>query len=339
MVTTEPEAMDGFVTESDSDIPNTNDLAHEVDQIAEKLNKKAENIIKNRKRRRVSNPSPRIHSTSAKNVKLPSVAGEQPTVNNMWSMVMEKFTTMTDEIRAMREDLNESLTNSAIVANEVQNLKNLILKKDEAIEELQKSISTRDKTITSLEARVDQLERDAISDSMILTSSNFIGKDLEENRRHVSAITGLPVKDLEDRSEWTKFGQNGDQVIVKVQRSDIKATIFHEVRNRRQFQCYVSELLTPKNDALFYEARKFKKTHKNIHSVFTYKGQIYVRQTQNANPILIKQIQNLDRFLPSTATRPPLPRFDPTTPPPPIPTPRLTIRGASTNAEMMNRTF
>ena len=242
----------------------------------------------------------------------------------MLKQVMDKLEEMSISMNSMRDDLNESVMNSAIVANEVQNLKVLLGKKDEKIAELQTAVSRRDETIAALETRVDKVERELNRNTVVLTSPHFKEKILQENMERVSRITGISADTLYNGSEWKKFGKNGDQVIVNTFGTNMKTNLFKKLRNDARRSCFISEFLTPKNNSIFYEARKQNRERqerrdpRNIHSVL---GQVFVRQTDNSDPILIHELNELEEFFPAgpannenaSSTV-----FNPRVPPPPI---------------------
>ena len=109
-------------------------------------------------------------------------------------------------------------------------------------------------------------------------------------------------------SYWRKFGQNGDQVMAKFNdhTRHIKDDFFERIRGNRSNNCYISEFFTPRNNAIFYEARKLKKANRNIHSVFTFRGQVYLKLSQNSDGILIRQVSDLRQYIlpaPSSLTK------------------------------------
>ena len=77
----------------------------------------------------------------------------------------------------------------------------------------------------------------------------------------------------------------------------IKDDFFERIRGNRSNNCYISEFFTPRNNAIFYEARKLKKANRNIHSVFTFRGQVYLKLSQNSDGILIRQVSDLRQYI------------------------------------------
>ena len=326
-MTPPPEATtDGSETDPFSQEFDLDDTLH-PDEMASQLNKKASNIINSRKRRRPSKRSPiispKIRNKAAKKVSIaPKVS--VPSENQMLKQVMDKLEEMSTAMNSIRNDLNESVLNSAIVASEVQSLKELLGQKDAKIAELQTAVSRRDETIAALETRVDKVERDVNKNTVVLTSPHFKERSLQESMECVSQITGISADTLYDGSEWQKFGKKGDQVIVNAFGTNMRMKLFKKIRSDTSRSCFISEFLTPKNNSIFYEARKQKRERqerrnpRNIHSVYTYMGQVFIRQAENSDPVLIRELGELEKFFPAgpaNENASPL-VFDPRVPPP-----------------------
>ena len=324
-----PNENSDYLTQSDSEL-DADEMLNELDQISKGLNTKANNIIKSRKRPRHSKTTPPIsqkRKSSARNVNLNATKStvKEATAANDHSMAHEPWEQVMLEIKSMREDFQKTLKD---LSSEVQMLKDAITQKDHTIKALKKHISARDDYILNLEERVDKLERDANDDTAIVSSPYFKSKTLIESVNIVSQATAIPMNDLKVDSYWRKFGENGDQLIVKFYQNGLKNDLFKAVRGNRTNELFISEFLSAKNNDIHYAARQHKKTHKNIHSVFTYKGQVYVRATKTSTPVFIKRVYDLEKFLPesphsSTLSSPPAHlrptvNFDPATPPPPL---------------------
>ena len=85
-------------------------------------------------------------------------------------------------------------------------------------------------------------------------------------------------------------------MILRTTYSDIKNKLFNEIRGKRRGNCFISELLTAKNNQLFYEARKLKKEQKKIYSAYTFKGQVYIKPNSESYPVLIRDSNDLLKF-------------------------------------------
>ena len=62
-------------------------------------------------------------------------------------------------------------------------------------------------------------------------------------------------------------------------------------------EIFISEHLTKSTTDIFMKARAMKK-EKKLHAAWTYKGQVFVRKTDEATsrPTLIKSVQDLSKF-------------------------------------------
>ena len=210
-------------------------------------------------------------------------------------------------------------------------MKQIILTKDKKIEELQSAITVRDEFIDTLEVRIDKLERESVEDMVIITSDNFKNKSLQDNQNEVIAATGIHPDDFSEDT-WRKFNSDGDQVLVKLAYRNVKSKLFREIKGKRRKDIFISEYLTPQNEKIYFAAREMKRTYKNLHSIFTYQGQVHVRNFKNSNPTLIRKCSDLENFskLPIQAepNRTPI-RFNPNVPPPRILQPSRTPRALS----------
>ena len=279
-----------------------------LDHMAKDLYDKGQSILRQKKRKRRKMVSPKVRTTSAKKlVKQNDESIKQQTQaesesDSPWvDELMKKFSDMTNtQTNQMKNEMNAMAThfNSTIskLSEEILNLKNAITMKDETIEELKATIHSRDETIGALEMRMDKLERDFNDDYVIITSPDFRSRSISDNALHVSNLCNISTDDLLECAEWKKFGNNGDQVILRTTYSDIKHKLFNEIRGKRRGNCFISELLTAKNNQLFYEARKLKREEKKIYSVYTFKGQVYIRPNTDSYPVLIRDSKDLQKF-------------------------------------------
>ena len=346
------EAQDSFSeTESYTDNNHTNEL----DKVAKTLNHKASLLINaSRKRGRGTKKSSRVtppkkRTKAVRKIKTPaensSVPNEAPADSSpeppancstkspplpesrvpsksepSTGEILGVIVSMCEEMKSMREDFQKSMTS----------LKNAISEKNNTIEQLKSTISERDEVIEALESRIDRIERDELADRVIISSPFFKSKSLRENLNYISYLTRTPAEDFEQRSTWTKFGTNDDQVMVRVDYTDVKDKLFREIRGKRTSNVYITELLTPKNNEIYHEARKIKKDHKTIQNVYTYKGLVHVRTSPDATPKIVRKVSQLSEFIPSRPHQPlnlnplapsfersiPIPKFDPSRPPP-----------------------
>ena len=160
---------------------------------------------------------------------------------------------------------------------------------------------------------------------MIITSPAFPSLNLSDCVKNLCSVSGVAMSEMVKCAEWKRFGQSGNQLLVRTVFQKVKHDLFKGIRGKKSGNCFISELLTPKNDKIFYEARKHKSIHKNLHSVYTFKGEVYVKPFQDSDPFRISDTQDLRNFLPPPATDriphiPGLPTLhgtiDVTTPPP-----------------------
>ena len=338
--------------DTDSEIGRECEETKELDDMAKQLFDKGQTIIKQKKRKRRKTISPKIRTGSARrvdksvepvavesNVEEPKILGlesaastpEAPWVNNLvaqFTSMAEKLTValsqkMTTEITSLKNEFKSTLSK---LSQEILDLKKVITEKDETIDKLKVEIAARDETIKSLEVTTERLERNANDDYVIISSPHFESLNLDDCVKNMCRTFEIPVNDMEKNAEWRRFGQNGDQVLVRTVFHEIKHRLFKKIRGKKSSNYFISELLTPRNDNIFYEARKHKSTHKNIYSVYTFRGQVFVKRSQTSDPVHIYDVQDLRKFLPPPDTdRQSHPRanqypgaIDVSTPPPPL---------------------
>ena len=327
----------------------------ELDVMAKQLHQKGKNIIKQNKRKRKNTPSPKVHSNvrtkAAKKVEMstteesaridesiPQIPTDSPWVNELVNKIYGMNSTMTteisskmglmvaSEIKTLKNDFNLTINK---LSEEVLQLKEIITQKDARIKRLEKSVSDRDEAMECLERRVDKLERESNDPYAIITSADFCNQNLHEKISHVSSLTNISMREFSEYgSEWKKFGDSDNKIIARLPDVDIKNKVFRGIRGDRNNNCYISEYLTPKNDEIFYHARKFKGRHqKSIHSVFTFKGQVFIKVTEDSTPALISETSNLEKLISTNSQNsPPRPdadsdrrtggHFNPSMPPP-----------------------
>ena len=282
----------------------------DLDNICKQLGDKGQKVLRNNKRSRDSKSiTPKTRTKAAKKTKCnfannqessceedPSSL-EQPWVSQLLKAISDLAMT-NSKLQTMITNLN----------TDVQLLKETNIAKDGTIKQLEIAVAARDKVIESNEERIDKLERDALNDTVIFTSSALKSRNIEESVNYICNLTQILMEEFIAESYWRKFGKNGDQVMAKFNdhTRHIKDDFFERIRGNRSNNCYISEFLTPRNNAIFYEARKLKKANRNIHSVFTFRGQVYLKLSQNSDGILIRQVSDLRQYIlpaPSSLTK------------------------------------
>ena len=334
---------------------SSNLINTDLDDIAKQLDTKGKQIINNKKRSRKS-ITPKARNSSAKKIRLnkksplpdssseetdehaaDETTADEPTADAPW---VQKLLNQMATLAISNEKVISHLT------NEVQKLKEVITTKDEKIKVLEEKIISNEKTLSSYELRIDNLERAALNESIIITSPEFKSKTLEESVDYVSSVAQIPKDVFLQDSIWKRFGKNGDQLTAKFAYEESKLEFFKCIREKRGQACYISEMLTPKNDQINYEARKLKKA-KKVYSVYTFRGQVYVKPNFFSEGVLIREMSELTKYqqlLPTQTPRPkPTPSrsqpdqdllsippgFNPNIPPPMLPT--VTLNRARTS--------
>ena len=283
-------------TMKDNTSTDNNDTTVEfLDSLASQLNKRGNIIVKNQKRKR----------TPVKKV-LKSKRGKLIATDMEDQPWLKKLIEEISTISARCERIEVASSKIEALSNEVQALKETLVIKDEKIEQLKSAVQARDDIISNHEIRIDKLEREALADQVIITSPHFENIDSEdEARNHISQVSNIHVGHLA-KTDMRRFGKDYNQVLIKTKNPELTSELFRRIRKVRGRSTYISEVLTPRNNKIFYDARNLRKRNENkIHSVYTYKGQVYLKPEQDAPGILIERSEQLAEY--ETLSEIPLP--------------------------------
>ncbi len=158
---------------------------------------------------------------------------------------------------------------------------------------LKKSVKESEKSMDSLEDRLDKLEIEArepflvVSGRVVSSEGNF-GVNTSALISDQLRISRMKT----DSFVYSRLGKDSSKILVKVPTYEDKISLLKAARKIRPVNLYVNEFLSPHQDNLFYEVRKLK-TVRGFHSVFSFKGRIYYTTAKNSKMILVKNLSDL----------------------------------------------
>ncbi len=99
------------------------------------------------------------------------------------------------------------------------------------------------------------------------------------------------------RYSYRKLGKGSQTVLVTVDDLQDRSAIFRAARTIKPDSFFVSESLIHSKQQLFYELRKMKRDSRCFHSVFCFKGQLYIKRNIDGNKILICSIEQANEII------------------------------------------
>ena len=85
-----------------------------------------------------------------------------------------------------------------------------------------------------------------------------------------------------------------NKVRVKLPNQEDRSALFTAVKSNRPRDLFVNDYLIPSRDKLLYEIRT-KKQELGIHSVFSFRGQIYIKKSGDSEKILVRSINEITK--------------------------------------------
>ncbi len=181
------------------------------------------------------------------------------------------------------------------LAPKLINLTNRVEKVDKENIELKKSLTEKNVKIEDLEQRMEAVEIQARSEFVVLSGQN-ISSDGPNLRLRVSEQISQELHVSREKSKgfsYQRLGKSKNKVLVRIQEPEDRIELFRAARTICPRNLFVNDFLTPARDKLFFDLRK-QKHQRGLHSVFSFRGQIYIKKTPDGDMILVKSLNDLD---------------------------------------------
>ncbi|KAL7633849.1 UNVERIFIED_CONTAM: hypothetical protein RMT77_015805 [Armadillidium vulgare] len=170
------------------------------------------------------------------------------------------------------------------------------VKNENDIRMLKEKINDKDKKIDELETRLDDLERRSRNDQILLTGGSLEDSamnDADFVKNLISTTLGI-----NDHYSFKVERFDKPKRVLLVHFSDVTfiPKLFKTFRYVKPPHLYLNEYLTQKNALIAKELRLIKKTHSNIHSVFSFKGKVYVKLTKDGPKKLVSNMTDVNEY-------------------------------------------
>lgn len=226
--------------------------------------------------------------------------GGSPTPSNL--------STSTDQDQDLIAIFTNLLKDIKVIKNEVCDLNAYVKDLSKRVTTLENENKTlkdsnkmKDVKIKELENRVDAIEQREKRYQVIVSSpeiSSMCNENFGDNiKGQMAQKLGLS-KNILDRFTYKRIGIEGKRkALVTVNNDEERSVIFVAAKTTKPNNFFINDALTKNRDQLFFSIRQHKKTNNDIHSVFTIKGNVYIKMTSTSNPVLIKSMDDLDQKL------------------------------------------
>ncbi|KAL7638985.1 UNVERIFIED_CONTAM: hypothetical protein RMT77_001129 [Armadillidium vulgare] len=212
-----------------------------------------------------------------------SASGSQPTLDSKF------FEELIKHMNSVQKKLDE-ISSQLKISNEKS------VKNENDIKMLKEKINDKDKKIDVLETRLDDLERRSRNNQVLLTGGNLEDSAMNDADFVKNLIsTTLGIDDYYS-FKVERIGKSKRVLLVHFSDVTFIPKLFKTFRYVKPQHLYLNEYLTQKNALLAKELRSIKKTHGNIHSVFSFKGKVYVKLTKDGPKKLVSNMTDVNEY-------------------------------------------
>ena len=234
-----------------------------------------------------------------------SVTTLNKTVNEIHTAVhdvRENISQLQHENNLFKQDLNEVHEKISQLQQENNSVKQDLNVKHENICQLQRETNflkqdfkLSNEKNKALEIRINKLEQRERRDQIVISSPviNSISDTSFQTEMVKLTATTLKLRpettDTLKKFSFRKIGQEDGKksALVTIPNQNVKAELFKAARKIRPTNFFVNEALIKERQRLFYEARRIKKETKSNFSVFTFRGDIFIKKTKDSDPVEI----------------------------------------------------
>ena len=217
------------------------------------------------------------------------------------------------------DEVKKALNIMSAEMSEMRKQQTLLFGLFDEIRQLKDTITEKDKTISDLERRVDDLEQYSRMDDLLIsglatkhkTYSRAVtsgGADDEPTLQEQESLENQVIKffaahdmTLEPNMISTchtlprKVGNNTPLIIMRFANRKAKMELQSQAKKLKGTDVYLNDHLTKRNAEIAKEARTLRKKEK-IHATWTRSCKIWIKLTEEAKPILVRNLDELDKY-------------------------------------------
>ena len=152
-------------------------------------------------------------------------------------------------------------------------------------------------TVQKLEVKIDQVEQDTLSKTIIMvqgvSNDSLLENNLQDMKYNISGIKSAIMSEIDsfitqtfaenDITEFSIVCRGHKHLKVVLASANMKSSILHGARLNHPTNVYINDYLTQKRSALLYKLCVIKKDNPAIGSVYTRNGSIYYKLHSDKN--------------------------------------------------------
>lgn len=210
----------------------------------------------------------------------------------------ESYSSVESAVKFFIDSL-KSDNHSDLLQNVIQPLLDPLIERIKKLEDENKAKQLR---ISELETNLDRIEQDLRQKSLLIH-----GVDEDNGDTNGTVVKMVKQKlniDIgkDDIDQAYRIGKDENSgvrpILVNFSKFETRQQLLRsksQLRNADGRPIYINENLTKVRRKLLYEARKLMKK-KLVYKVWTYHGNVYVKETSYGAPIMISKASDLERF-------------------------------------------
>uniref|UniRef100_A0A1A8PAD9 Uncharacterized protein n=1 Tax=Nothobranchius rachovii TaxID=451742 RepID=A0A1A8PAD9_9TELE len=217
------------------------------------------------------------------------------------------------------EEIKRSLNFMSGELSKVTSQQDRLLRLMEEVKELKILLTEKDKKISALEQRVDELEQYTRREDLVImgletrhrsyakavanhdSAEDASDKELETLEQQV--VTFLHSKNITIQRDAIsichalpkKFEKAKPTIVVRFTSRKQRNSVLLQANKLRGTNVYINEHLTKKNGTIAREARMLKK-QKKIVATWTRNGSVWIREQEGSQAKIIKELGELEKF-------------------------------------------
>ena len=217
------------------------------------------------------------------------------------------------------DELKRSMNFMSAELSEVRKQQTLLVGLFDEIKKLNATITEKDKKITELERRVDDLEQYSRMDDLMISglatthktysrAAAGSGVDEEPTLDEQESLENQVIKFLAGRDMILdpnmistchtlprKEGNTKPLIIMRFANRKAKMELLSQTSKLKRTSVYLNDHLTKRNAEIARAARILKKQEK-IHATWTRSCKIWIKPTENAKPIMVRNLDELNSY-------------------------------------------
>ena len=211
---------------------------------------------------------------------------------------MQEMSLLREQISTITTQLSQVLNRVQAVENENVVLKTALQENENKIAALEQKLTQQEenkKRIDKMEINQQRTDREMRKKQLIIKGSalSYEADNLKTNTvEHLATVLKIPKASLQC-SNYKLFGKEGKAILITVQCDEDRLAFFAAARKEKPSNISVNEFLTPDKAKLMYELRKMKYEKKNMRSVFSLGGRVYITYEENGDKFEINDLTDV----------------------------------------------